>query len=184
MGCLMKILLSVIAAAGLVFMAFYAHAAGQGVKTGQTEKAISILHPTGDSGVGGVVTFTRQKDGMHIAADMQGLSPGQHGFHIHEYGDCSALDAGSAGGHFNPTGKPHGAPADKERHAGDLGNLSADTQGRARYESTDKIISFEGPTSVIGRAVVVHADPDDLTSQPAGNAGSRVACGVIGVMKK
>ncbi len=180
----MKVLLSLVASAGFVFMTFCAYAAQQEMNPAQTEKATAVLYPTKDSGVHGVVMFTRQGSGVLVAADVQGLSPGKHGFHIHEYGDCSALDAGSAGGHFNPTGKPHGAPADRERHAGDLGNISADTQGRARHESADKNISFDGPASIIGRAVVVHADPDDLKSQPAGNSGARVACGVIGIAKK
>lgn len=179
----MKLVLS-LAAAGFVFMTCCVHAAEQEMKPGQTDKAIAVLHPMKKSGVRGVVRFSRQNDGVHIAADIQGLRPGKHGFHVHEYGDCSALDGGSAGGHFNPTSKPHGAPTDRERHAGDFGNISADAQGRARYEFTDKNISLDGPTSIIGRALVVHADPDDLTSQPAGNAGARLACGVIGIAKK
>jgi len=144
-------------------------------------KAIAVLHPTEDSNVQGTVTFTKVADGIEIIADVRGLSPGKHGFHIHEYGDCSALDATSAGGHFNPEDMPHGAPTDKKRHVGDLGNLMADSEGKAHYQRVDRQISFSGIHSIIGLAVIIHQGEDDLTSQPTGNAGPRVACGVIGI---
>ena len=147
-------------------------------------KAITVLHPTEGSTVKGTVTFTKVDDGIKIVADVEGLAPGKHGFHIHKYGDCSDPDAASAGGHFNPDNKKHGAPTDEERHVGDLGNLEADENGVAHYERTDTVIAFFGPHSVIGRAIIVHAGEDDFTSQPTGNAGTRLACGVIGIAEE
>jgi Cu-Zn family superoxide dismutase len=144
-------------------------------------KAVAVLHPTEGSDVHGMVTFTEVADGIEIIADVQGLSPGKHAFHIHDYGDCSVPDATSAGGHFNPEGMPHGAPTDIERHVGDLGNLEADSEGKAHYERIDNHISFSGSHSIVGLAVIIHAGEDDFVSQPTGNAGARIACGVIGV---
>jgi Cu-Zn family superoxide dismutase len=100
---------------------------------------------------------------------------------VHELGDCTAPDGTSAGGHFNPEGMPHGAPADAQRHVGDLGNLTADDSGMAHYERTDDVIALSGDHSIVGRGIIVHAGADDLTSQPTGAAGARVACGVIGI---
>lgn len=145
--------------------------------------AVAVLHPTEGNMVHGTVTFTKNTDGIRIVADVEGLTPGKHGFHIHELGDCSAIDASSAGGHFNPDGMPHGAPNDMNRHVGDLGNLVADEEGEAHYERTDSFIDFSGDHSIIGLSVVIHAEEDDLTSQPSGAAGPRVACGVIGIAK-
>ncbi len=146
-------------------------------------KAICVLHPTKGNKVFGTVTFTKTDDGIKVNAELQGLSKGKHGFHIHECGDCSAPDGSSAGGHFNPFGKMHGAPNDSVRHCGDLGNIVADKSGKASYEYIDKMLLFEGENSIIGRSVIVHKNQDDLKSQPAGNAGPRVACGVIGISK-
>jgi len=115
-------------------------------------------------------------------ADITGLTPGKHAFHIHEFGDCSAADAASAGSHFNPMKKQHGAPDAAERHAGDLGNIEADKTGKAHLELKDNMLMFSGENSILGRAVIVHEKVDDW-SQPTGNAGGRVACGVIGVAK-
>ena len=150
-------------------------------KTAQTMKATAELEPTEGNNVTGTVTFTSVDGGVQIVADLEGLEPGKHGFHIHEKGDCSAPDAESAGGHFNPEGLPHGAPDNPavQRHAGDLGNVEADEEGKAHYERTDQVISMEGENSIVGKAVIVHAQPDDLQSQPVGEAGSRLACGVI-----
>ncbi len=145
--------------------------------------AVAVLHPKGGSDVHGRVTFLKVPDGIKIIADIEGLTPGKHGFHIHEYGDCSAPDGTSAGGHFNPEDVPHGAPVDAQPHVGDLGNLIADSEGRAHYEMTGDHLSFLGSHSIIGLSVIVHAGEDDLVSQPTGNAGSRVACGVIGIAK-
>ena len=143
------------------------------------KQAVAVLNPTQGNQARGTVTFTQVADGVRVVADVQGLSPGKHGFHIHEKGDCSAPDGSSAGGHFNPTGMPHGAPNSVQRHAGDFGNIVADESGRARADFIDTHISFGGPTSILGRGVIVHAQADDLVSQPSGDAGARVACGVI-----
>jgi Cu-Zn family superoxide dismutase len=147
------------------------------------KKAIAVLHPTTGSQVMGTVTFTKTEDSIHVVADVTGLTPGKHGFHIHEFGDCSAADATSAGGHFNPMHKQHGAPDASERHNGDLGNLEADASGKAHLDWTDKMLQLSGDNSILGLSVIVHAKEDDLKSQPVGNAGGRLACGVIGVAK-
>ncbi len=146
-------------------------------------RAVAVLYPASGSEVQGTVTFEKVSGGVRVIADVRGLTHGQHGFHIHEYGDCSSKDAASAGGHFNPMHMSHGAPTDKNRHMGDMGNLTAGADGKAHLEWTDPMMSFMGPESIIGRAVVVHGNADDLKSQPAGNAGPRVACGVIGIAK-
>lgn len=146
-------------------------------------EAKSKVFPTKGNETRGEVFFTVIPEGVRIVADFEGLTPGQHGFHIHDKGDCSATDASSAGGHFNPSNTKHGGPESSEKHAGDLGNLVADEQGRAHYEWTTSQITLNGENSIIGRSVVVHADPDDFTSQPAGNSGSRVGCGVIEAIK-
>jgi Cu-Zn family superoxide dismutase len=146
-------------------------------------RAVAVLSPTAGSAVRGTVTFTVAQGGVRITAQLEGLAPGDHGFHVHEFGDCTAADGTSAGGHFNPAGAPHAGPDAGTRHVGDLGNLSADTQGMASYDRVDRTVTLDGPHSVIGRGVIVHAGADDLASQPTGNAGGRVACGVIGVAK-
>ncbi len=141
--------------------------------------AVATIHPTKGNAVHGEVTFTQTANGIHVIADIEGLKPGKHGFHVHEHGDCSAPDASSAGGHFNPTSQKHGAPEAHERHVGDLGNIEADNQGHAHYDRVDAVIALEGPNSIIGKSVIVHADPDDFKTQPTGNAGGRLGCGVI-----
>jgi Cu-Zn family superoxide dismutase len=138
-----------------------------------------VLSPASDSKVQGTVTFIRQGTKTRVEAKVTGLTPGSHGFHIHEKGDCSAADGSSAGGHFNPTGASHGGPDDASHHAGDLGNLEADNTGSADYTKTFDNLAFDGDASIIGKAVIVHGGADDLKSQPSGNAGNRVACGVI-----
>ena len=146
-------------------------------------KAVCVIYPTQGNNVTGTVTFTKVEGGVKVVADLKGLAKGKHGIHIHECGDCSAADGTSAGGHFNPMGESHGAPMDAMRHAGDMGNIEADATGNAHLEYIDKNISFEGMASIIGRSVIVHKDEDDLKTQPTGNAGARVACGVIGIGK-
>ena len=146
-------------------------------------KAIAVLHPASGSNVAGTVTFTASGDNVKVVADITGLTPGKHGFHIHEFGDCSSSDGNSAGGHFNPTHKQHGAPDASDRHAGDLGNIEADASGKAHLEWSDKVMKLSGADSIIGHAVIVHEKADDLKTQPTGNAGGRLACGVIGVAK-
>jgi superoxide dismutase, Cu-Zn family len=144
-------------------------------------RAITVLHPADNSKVNGTIHFTQKDDYVEISGEVTGLSPGLHGFHIHEYGDCSAMDASSAGGHFNPTHMPHAGADDANRHVGDLGNIKADESGKAVVHMTDTMTQLHGPHSIIGRSVIVHAGTDDLKSQPAGNSGARVACGVIGI---
>jgi superoxide dismutase, Cu-Zn family len=147
-------------------------------------KAIAVLHPTAGNKVSGTVAFTEVADGVQVHAELAGLTPGNHGFHVHEFGDCSAADLSSAGAHFNPTNKPHAAPDATERHVGDMGNVEADASGKAKLEYLDHQISLTNDQqSVIGRSVVVHAKADDLKSQPAGDSGARIACGVIGRAK-
>jgi superoxide dismutase, Cu-Zn family len=146
-------------------------------------KAIAVLHPTAGNNVTGSVTFTQSGEAVKVVADITGLTPGKHGFHIHEFGDCSSSDGSSAGGHFNPTHKQHGAPDASDRHAGDLGNMEADASGKAHLEWSDKVMKLSGADSIVGRAVIVHEKVDDLKTQPTGNAGGRLACGVIGVAK-
>jgi superoxide dismutase, Cu-Zn family len=142
--------------------------------------AVATLASKSGSSVQGTVTFTRATGGVRVVADLTGLSPGPHGFHVHERGDCSAPDAESAGPHFTTdAAQPHGAPDAPARHTGDLGNIEADAEGRARHERIDPLLALDGPGSIVGRAVVVHAQRDDLTTQPAGDAGGRVACGVV-----
>ena len=144
-------------------------------------KAVCVLIPTKDSKVSGIVTFT-QKDGeVEVTGEITGLTPGKHGFHIHEFGDFSSPDAMSTGGHFNPGHKQHGGPDDENRHAGDFGNITADDSGKATLDLRDKGLSLSGHDSILGRAVIVHEKADDLKSQPSGNAGARIACGIIGV---
>jgi len=141
--------------------------------------AVAKLMPTQGNNTRGELTFTQDPKGVHIVGSFTGLAYGEHGFHIHEKGDCSAPDGSSAGGHFNPTGAKHGARDAQERHAGDLGNLKADPYGMARIDIVDEHLSFEGPNSVLGHAVIVHEKVDDFQTQPTGNAGGRLACGVI-----
>ena len=119
------------------------------------------------------------KGGLHVTGDITGLTPGEHGFHLHAKGDCSAPDATSAGDHWNPTNQAHGAPSAAAHHSGDLGNITADASGKAHVDVTVKGISLDGASSVVGKAVIVHGKADDLKTQPSGNAGPRVACGVV-----
>jgi superoxide dismutase, Cu-Zn family len=146
-------------------------------------QAIAVLHPTQGNKVQGTVSFVKEKDGLRVAASIDGLSPGLHGFHMHEYGDCSSVDANSAGGHFNPMNMPHAGPTAEKRHAGDFGNILADSSGNGKVVLIDPKLSLEGANSIIGRSVVVHAQADDFTTQPTGASGPRVACGVIGIAK-
>ncbi len=152
---------------------------GHGIST----KAIAVLNPTEGSKVKGYVSFERDGKAVRLIAVVDGLAPGPHGIHIHEYGDCTSPDAGSAGGHYNPFDAPHAGPKAEKRHVGDLGNITADKSGHARLELTDKLLKLEGPNSIVGRSVIVHAHADDFKTQPTGDSGARVACGVIGYSK-
>jgi len=137
------------------------------------------LSPTAGNQAQGLVLFAPAEGGLRVTATITGLTPGEHGFHLHEKPDCSAPDGSSAGSHWNPTQQPHGAPDAPAHHAGDLGNITADAGGTALVERVVKGLGLEGSEGVIGHAVIVHGQADDLTSQPAGNAGPRVACGVV-----
>jgi superoxide dismutase, Cu-Zn family len=142
--------------------------------------AVSTLQPTAGNTTQGRAMFHHQGDQLWVHVRVQGLKPNaEHGFHIHEKGDCSAADGMSAGGHFNPTGQPHG-PQGGPRHAGDLPNLRSDVNGRAdvRFSVTGLGIG-SGAADIVGRGLIVHADPDDYKTQPTGNSGARLACGVI-----
>ena len=149
-------------------------------------KAVCVL--AGEK-VNGVVSLEQEGDGpTKITGEIKGLAPGKHGFHVHQFGD-NTQGCTSAGPHFNPAGKEHGAPNDENRHAGDLGNVIADESGVAKIDITDSQVPLSGVNSVIGRTVVIHADVDDLgkggheLSKTTGNAGGRLACGVIGIAK-
>ena len=149
--------------------------------TDEPLRATAQLQPTKGSKAFGEATFEQVGEKVHVVVYVQGLKPGQdHGLHIHEVGDCSSGDGMSTKGHFNPFGRPHGHHGKPERHAGDLPALWAKKDGRAKVDvMLDVITVGPGPASVIGRGLIVHADPDDYRTQPTGNAGARIACGVI-----
>ena len=175
---------SMIGLAFLFLAALTSHAQTPAEKPSAPLKAIAVLHPTAGNKVSGTVTFIEVADGVQVHAELAGLTAGDHGFHVHEFGNCSAPDASSAGAHFNPTNKPHAGPDAPDRHVGDMGNVEADASGKAKLEYVDHQISLTNDQqSVIGRSVVVHMKRDDLKSQPAGDSGARVACGVIGRAK-
>ncbi|MCL2877265.1 MAG: superoxide dismutase family protein [Acidobacteria bacterium] len=142
-----------------------------------TAQATAVLSPTEGNIVQGKVAFQQEAHGIRLIAEVSGLTPGSHGFHVHEKGDCSAPDASSAGGHFNPHGAAHGKPG--EGHAGDLPALEADADGNARLNVLLTSLEITGEHGILGRGLIIHADPDDYVSQPTGNAGVRVACAVI-----
>ena len=147
------------------------------------QDAIANLASASGSLVSGKLVLEPMGDGVHISGDIGGFKPGDvRGFHIHEKGDCSAADASSAGGHFNPTGEAHGRASAPHHHRGDSDNLVADANGIAHVDAhfAGVALGGGGPDDIVGKAVVVHADADDYASQPAGNAGARTACGVIG----
>lgn len=146
-------------------------------ETSDHKKAVATLIPLGNSNVSGTVTFEGTDEGVRVSGTINGLESGAHGFHVHQYGDCSAADGSSAGGHFNPNDNQHGAPDSSNRHMGDMGNIEV-TGNSATVDYTDDVIEL---SQIIGRAVIVHAGEDDLTSQPSGDSGNRVACGVIGI---
>jgi len=176
--------ISVIALIFLSLTVIIAQAQAPEEKSSVPLKAVAVLHPTEGNNVSGTITFTEVADGVQVHAEVTGLTPGKHGFHVHEFGDCTTADASSAGAHFNPTKQPHGAPDATARHVGDMGNIEADTSGAAKLDYLDHNMSLANDErSIIGRSVVVHAKADDLKSQPAGDSGARVACGVIGRAK-
>lgn len=143
--------------------------------------AIAIVLPTEGNTARGIVNFEAVEGGVRVHGELTGLSEGNHGFHVHQWGDCSAPDGTSAGGHFNPTGHEHAGPAAEAQHVGDLGNITATADGTATYDAVIPYLALSGPTSILGRGLIVHAGEDDLHTQPTGNAGAREGCGVIGV---
>jgi Cu-Zn family superoxide dismutase len=143
-------------------------------------KATADLAPTNGNNARGTVTFVQQGDQVALTAKVSGLAPGAHGFHIHEKGDCSSGDGMSAGGHFNPTSKPHGDPAaGAEHHTGDMPMLQADASGNASVNVVLSGMAIGSGNDITDKAVIIHKDPDDYKTQPTGNSGARVACGVI-----
>ena len=146
--------------------------------------SVATTNLAGASGslVSGKLMLMPMRDGVHVTGDIGGLAPGSsHGFHVHENGDCSAADASSAGGHFNPTGSAHGKAGTSVHHAGDIDNIVADASGVAHVDTHVSGVTLGGGAAgdVVGRAIVVHAAPDDYQTQPSGNSGARIACGVI-----
>jgi Cu-Zn family superoxide dismutase len=147
------------------------------------KEAVAVVHGTkGNEKVMGVAKFTDTGAGVKVVADIEGLEPNsEHGFHVHEFGDCSDMEkAMSAGGHYNPEKHQHGKPGDPNSHVGDMGNIKADASGKAHVEMTLGAATVSGKNALLGRGVIVHAKADDF-SQPVGNAGGRIGCGVIGV---
>lgn len=167
--------------AGLIASAALVLAACQTPMPTAGPRAVANLQPTMGNQTSGTVILAQRGSRVEVHAVVTGLKPNhEHGFHVHEAGDCSSGDGMSAKGHFNPYGKPHGHHATMERHAGDMPNLRGDASGRVdlRFE-LDVVTVAPGPTSVVGRGLIVHAQPDDYKSQPVGNAGARMACGII-----
>ena len=152
--------------------------AARGAETPAQAKA-TIAAKSGST-VTGTATFTELPNGVQVVVDIEQASPGTHGLHLHEKGDCSAPDAMSAGAHFNPAGNPHAGPRDKARHNGDFGNIEVGPDGKGHLELMDDLLTVKpGSTSVVGRSIIFHAQTDDLKTQPAGNSGARLGCGVI-----
>jgi len=152
------------------------------------EEHNAVVHLASASGSlvsGTLQVMTMGPGAVHIAGEVGGLAPNSaHGFHVHENGDCSAADASSAGGHFNPAGSPHGRMDHDAHHAGDIDNIVADASGVAQVNMHVPGLTLGGgaASDIAGRAIIVHADPDDYASQPSGNAGKRVACGIITIV--
>lgn len=165
----------------LIALAAAALVAGCQLFRAEGPRARAELQPTRGNTAAGTVYFKQFGERVRVHAVVTGLRPDrEHGFHIHEVGDCSSGDGMSAKGHFNPYGKPHAHHSTAERHAGDLPALKADAAGRAELSiELDVITVAAGPASVVGRGLIVHADPDDYRTQPTGNAGGRIACAVI-----
>ncbi len=143
-------------------------------------EATATFEPKAGTDTAGTVMFTQTKKGVTIVASLSGLAPGKHGIHLHEKGVCSEPGFASAGEHFNPTNQPHACPPVTNRHAGDFGNIEIGADGIGRLELTTDLLTLDaGPSSAIGKAVLLHDMPDDCTSQPSGGAGARVGCAVV-----
>lgn len=151
------------------------------VSTSQSKKASAIINPSSGSAVSGTATFTQIGQKVRLRIQVENVSPGEHGVHIHENGDCSAPDGKSAGGHWNPTDVDHGKWGEGEFHLGDIGNIMVGEDGTGSIELVTDLweIGTGSDVDVVGKGIIVHADPDDFVSQPSGNAGARIGCGVI-----
>jgi Cu-Zn family superoxide dismutase len=165
----------------LLATATAAAAALAGCATPAGPSATATLAPTTGSTAAGNVRFAQRGGKVMVTGEVRGLKPNaEHGFHVHEKGDCSSGDGMSAGGHYNPGGQPHGRHAAGLHHAGDLPSLRSDGAGVARFSFESSTISVgAGPADIVGKGLIVHRDPDDYTTQPTGNAGPRLACAVI-----
>ncbi|MDR9388028.1 MAG: superoxide dismutase family protein [Balneolaceae bacterium] len=141
-------------------------------------RLIAVVHPTEGNSASGVVRFDAVEGGVQVSGEIAGISPGLHGFHIHQYGDCSAANGTSAGGHYNPAGVDHAGPEAEVSHMGDLGNIEANAEGIATFDALFPAVDM---AMITGRGLIVHAGEDDLETQPTGAAGARLGCGVIGV---
>ncbi len=150
-------------------------AAAAGAKTVEV-----AIQPKSGSSISGKATFTEAPEGVKVTLTLDNVPPGDHGAHVHEKGDCSAPDASSAGGHFNPAGAPHALPATNPRHLGDLGNITVDASGKGTLEilAAGANLKPGDPNSFLGRSIVIHEKKDD-GGQPTGNAGGRIGCGEI-----
>jgi superoxide dismutase, Cu-Zn family len=175
----------ILSAAWIIFSVQLLHAQVEHMmmKKSTILKAVALITPTKGNSVQGVVTFEKVDKGVRIIANLTGLKSGRHGFHIHEFGDITATDGSSAGGHFNPMDMPHNTPMTSKRHAGDMGNINADEKGNAHLDYIDPIMKLDGESSIVGHAVIIHEKEDDFKTQPTGNAGARIAYGVIGIAK-
>ena len=183
-GCAHKPAVEPVAAAAPAPLAAPAPSASPEVRVtesyfSRTKAAVATLTPTPTSGVSGIVVFSGGGNSVDVHVTAAGLQPGSiHAFHVHENGNCASADFMSAGGHFNPTHKPHG-PQDKPHHAGDMPSLLADPDGRIDTRFTLDGVTLGGVDGFVGHAVVLHATADDFDAQPSGNSGARIACGVI-----
>ena len=147
---------------------------------GSRPTAMATLAPTSGSTASGTVQLTQLADGsVEVKVDLTGVPAGVHGFHIHDKGDCGD-NGNAAGGHYNPMATQHGSPDAPPHHAGDFGNVTADANGEVHTSFTTRSVTVEdGMATAVGHAIILHANPDDLTTQPTGNAGARIACGVV-----
>ncbi len=169
---------------GLLIIGWFGCSGESDQTADKMEIAVAEMQTTEGNEAHGTVTFTKVEGGVQVVAHFEGVPEGEHGFHIHEFGDCSSGDGKSAGGHFNPAGVAHAGPNAEERHIGDLGNITADANGMAHADFVDSHLRIMGDYSIVGKGVVLHADPDDMTSQPTGAAGARISCGVIKMKAK
>jgi Cu-Zn family superoxide dismutase len=152
-------------------------------KIDSSDRATVVLHSLTDDPVSGMVSFHQEFEGLKITIDINGLTPGKHGIHLHEFGSYEIMDSVLASKIYDPLDKPHGGPADRESQFGDWGNITADENGHASKEWIDIDLSLDGPYSVIGRSVVVHESEDDMITEPAGGSGAAIAAGTVGWSK-